>query len=126
MLKSILDEDLHGDGVGVAEISDAEERLGVVFSKEYREYLLGVGIGAVDGHEFTGITKTKRLNVVDVTNEERKRIPSISKSYYVVEQTNYDGVVVWQDKDGNVYESYETGEVKVVAKSVEDYINITE
>lgn len=64
---------LSGKGVPPEQITQAEQELGLSFSDEYREYLSDYGIGAYDGHELTGLTKSKRLNVITATTEARKR-----------------------------------------------------
>lgn len=118
----IRGEGLHGSGTTSEEIEKAEEKLGLKFSKEYREYLSEFGIGAYDGHEFTGISDIKRLDVVTVTEDERKNNPDVPRSYYVIEQANYDGIVIWQDEKGIVYESFESGSFEKVANSILQFI----
>lgn len=118
----IKNNGIFAKGADDEDINKAEKELGLSFSKEYKAYLSSLALGTIDGHEFTGITKNKRLNVVDVTEAERKKNPTVPKTYYVVEKTNVDGVVIWQDKSGKVYESYENGDVDKVADSVFQYI----
>ena len=85
------------------QISKAENKLGLKFSNEYREYLTECGVASANGHEFTGVCKSSRLNVVDVTISERIRNPNIQTIYYVVEQINMDRIVVWQSNSGEVF-----------------------
>jgi hypothetical protein len=99
-------------GASEKAISKAERELGVEFSDEWREYLSEFGQADVNGHELTGITKTDRLNIVKVTKEERKTNPKISDTYYVIENTGMDGVIIWQDTDGTIYRSKPNGKVQ--------------
>lgn len=100
------------------QIKEAEQELGLKFSNEYREYLKNLGVVTFEGHEFTGICSFKRLNVVDVTKEEREYHPEIPSDWYVVEQLNIDGMVIWQTQDGSIY----LNGSKKVADSLAEYV----
>ena len=108
-------------GVPEITIHEAEEKLGLKFSKEYSEYLMTHGVASFFGHELTGICSSTRLNVVDATLEERQQNPDISRLLYVVEKTNFDGIIVWQDASGAVYETVPGAEAKKVSGSLEEY-----
>ena len=112
---------IKGQPVELAEIEKVEEMLGVRFSNEYRDILNNFGFVCVDGHEITGLTKAKRLNVYDVTLKERTNYKNVSE-LYVIEQTHIDGIVVWQSTTGEVYQTG-LGEKKVkIAESIKEYI----
>lgn len=108
-------------GVSNDEIKKAEERLGVRFAEEYKEYLRECGAATADGHEYTGICKAKRLDVVLVTEKERSAELEISDSAYVVEQTHMDGIVIWQTTDGAIYQSHENS-FKKINNSLAEYV----
>ena len=108
-------------GVSNDEIKKAEERLGVRFAEEYKEYLRECGAATADGHEYTGICKAKRLDVVLVTEKERSAELEISDSAYVVEQTHMDGIVIWQTMDGAIYQSHENS-FKKINNSLAEYV----
>ena len=116
-----FDDFIELGGVSQDEINRAENILGVKFAEEYIEYLLECGVASADGHEFTGICKSKRLNVVDVTKEELAKVEDFPEGAYVVEQAHIDGVVVWQTKEGAIYES-QNKKVRWVSNSLGDYI----
>lgn len=88
-------EYIGGNGRTDTEIETAEKQLGIKFSPDYRCYLKDIGLACFDGHELTGICKSARLNVVDVTLLQRQRV-SDAYSWYVVEETGIDGIVIWQ------------------------------
>lgn len=92
-------------GVPEEQINYAEAKLGLKFSGEYRSYLLAFGVASANGHEFTGICNSPRLNVVDVTLEERKYNSNVPPDYYVVEQANIDGIVLWQKASGEIFQT---------------------
>ena len=114
---------LVGNGTSDDVIDEAENQLGVTFSDEYKEYLQKYGIAAYSGHELTGISKTARLNVVDVTRVERERNKDIPDNLYVIEQTNVEDIVVWQSNDGTIYYSSPNKPITLLFESLEDYIS---
>ena len=100
------------------QIKEAEQELGLKFSDEYRQYIKNLGVATFEGHEFTGICSFKRLNVVNVTKEEREYHPEIPSDWYVVEQLNIDGMVIWQTRDGSIY----LNGSKKMADSLAEYV----
>ena len=110
------------DGVSAKQISDAEKALALHFANDFREYLLTFGIASSDGHEFTGICNSKRLNVVDVTLAERSNVPNVPQNWYVLEEANIDGIVFWQSDTGKVYQTQPGRETVKVADSIRDYL----
>ena len=110
------------NGRTVEEIQQAEKALGVSFSEDYREYLEEIGLACFDGHELTGLTQTKRLDVVSITKEKREQFGSITSAWYVVEETNIFGIVIWQSSDGCIYETAPNSKAKKIASSFAEYI----
>ena len=80
--------------------------------------------GAVtfSGHELTGICNSKRLNVVDVTKEERK-YNKVPEDWYVIEQANIDDIVIWQDTNGAVYQTMPNKKPIKLCNSLLEYID---
>lgn len=113
---------LHGAPATPDQIRNAEEQLQLNFSEEYSEYLLELGIATFEGHELTGITKFPRLNVVDVTKKEKARNPNVTDPYYVIEETNIDGIIIWQVSSGEVYQTEFDGKPRMICKSLHEYI----
>lgn len=91
-------------GVAAGEIEEAESQLGLAFADDYRSYLMEFGLASANGHELTGLCDSSRLNVVEVTKEERKR-HDVDPSWYVVERIGVDGALAWQSPDGSIYKS---------------------
>ena len=104
-------------------IYQAEETLGLVFAKDYRKYLLEMGEAKANGREFSGICKAKRLHVVDVTREERGNT-AVPDDWYVIEQANIDGIVIWQDGSGTIYQTGPGALQKKLCNSLADYIDM--
>lgn len=86
-------------------IINAQSDLGLSFAVEYKKYLSEFGVASFEGHELTGISSIKRLDVVDVTKNNREHINDMVKDMYVVEEINIDGIVIWQDVTGCIYET---------------------
>lgn len=126
-MKNIIDvlrsmpDFIGSNGRSKEEIELAETMLEVAFARDYRNYLEEIGLACFDGHELTGLTKTDRLNVVTVTMEQRERFGKIASTWYVVEEANIYGIVIWQDTEGFVYEAASNAKVKKVADSLSEY-----
>ena len=111
-------------GVSMEQIADAEKALTLRFADDYREYLLSFGIASSDGHEFTGICNSKRLNVVDVTLAEKSITPSIPNDWYVLEEAGFDGIIIWQNSIGEVFQTLPGREAVKLADSICDYLDL--
>jgi hypothetical protein len=105
-----------------ATIESAERKLGLKFSSEYKEYLEEFGSVLADDIEITGIAKSKNRNVVAVTKREWDLNSQVEHNMYVVENLAIDGIIIWQDETGSVYETSPNKIAKKVAKSLADYI----
>lgn len=105
-----------------AEISKAETLLSLSFAPEYREYLSEFGAAVVGSHELTGLSKSERLNVVDVTKREWDINPQVPHSMYVVENAAIDGIIVWQDATGKVFKSSPNCAPEEIAGSLVEYL----
>ena len=121
LIKSLPDY-IGSNGRSDADISCAEKQLKTQFSPEYTQYLQQIGLAAFDGRELTGLCKDKRLNVVDVTLEERSRNQSIPENWYVVEQANIDGIVFWQAPNSSIYQTSPNMPCKKICNSLSDYL----
>lgn len=109
-------------GASEIEINSAEEELGLRFAEDYRKYLLKFGLASAGGHEFTGIVKSARLNVVNATVRIYNKIQGLPEKSYVVEELNIDSIVILQTEDGTVYEAIPGKTVKIIANSLCDYL----
>ncbi|MEE8717490.1 MAG: SMI1/KNR4 family protein [Coriobacteriales bacterium] len=113
-----------GNGAPQEEIDLAQSTLGVRFSDEYLEYLRAFGVASVGSHELTGVTGIERLDVVGVTQRERALNPDVPSDWYVVEDTGIDGIVIWQDRSGRVYQTVPGCEATDVADSLLDALRL--
>ena len=58
------------------EIVDAENKLGVKFADDYKQYLKLYGSVSCAGHELTGISEDTNLGVVNATLKHYKKNPN--------------------------------------------------
>jgi hypothetical protein len=105
------------------EITDAELQLRISFASEYKEYLSVFGAIMADGIELTGIAKAEYRNVVAVTKQEWELNSNVPHSMYVIENTGVDGIIIWQDSSGVIYQSSPNVPPKEIAKSLYEYIS---
>lgn len=104
------------------QITDAELQLRVRFADEYKEYLKAFGAIMADGIELTGIAKSEHRNVVSLTKKERELNSKVPNTMYVIENTCVDGIIIWQDTEGIVYQTSPDTEPAKIASSLYEYI----
>lgn len=104
------------------QITDAELQLRVRFADEYKEYLKAFGAIIADGIELTGIAKSEYRNVVFLTKKERELNSKVPNTMYVIENTCVDGIIIWQDTAGIVYQTSPGIEPVKIASSMYEYI----
>ena len=104
------------------QITDAELQLRVRFADEYKEYLKAFGAIMADGIELTGIAKSEYRNVVSLTKKERELNSKVPNTMYVIENTCVDGIIIWQDTAGIVYQTSPGIEPVKIASSMYEYI----
>lgn len=104
------------------QVAEAEIALGVRFAEDYRTYVLAFGAASCYGHEFTGVCRSPRLDVVTVTKELREIYPDVPGNYYVVEEGHIDGIVIWQAPSGAIYKAVPYTVPTRIASSLAEYI----
>lgn len=106
----------------VQQITDAELQLKLIFADEYKKYLGTFGSIMADGIELSGIAKAEYRNVISLTKKAWELNPKVPHSMYVVENTGVDGIIIWQDKNGKIFETRPNAEPKQIADSLSEYI----
>jgi len=109
-------------GASLIQIEQAEKSLGLKFALDFKECLREFGAVSVGGHELTGFSADKNLNVVEVTQKNWKK-NNVGKNLYVIEEAHIDGIVIWQDSDGTVYETTQNSIAIKIASSLSEYIS---
>lgn len=103
-------------------IHQAETALNVKFAGEYAEYIEKYGIAIFDGHELTGLCDGKRLDVVQITKEQRELNPFVPDDWYVVECLDIDGIIIWQNRKGEIYQTVPTNKARLISNSIAEYL----
>lgn len=109
-------------GASLIQIEQAEKALGLKFALDFKECLCEFGAVSFGGHEFTGFSTDKNLDVVVTTQNNRKKT-SVGKNLYVIEEAHIDGIVIWQGSDGAVYQTMPNSKCRLIAKSLLEYIS---
>lgn len=122
VLKSIGDDLMTLDGVSEDEIKRAEEQLEILFSEEYKQYLRVFGIASWDSRELTGLCKSKHQNVVDVTLRCRRGNEESRSVLYVIEELGIDWIVIWQNADGEIFQTVGNENPVKLFETLADYI----
>ncbi len=104
------------------DIFEAEKQLNLKFSTEYKKYLKKYGAIIADGIELTGIAKSERCSVVNVTKREQELNKSVPRTLYVVESLGIDGIVLWQNEKGEIFQTTPSSDVKKIADSLAGYL----
>ena len=115
-------EVIHGKEVGEGDIIKAESKLVVNFSDDYRQYIKKFGCMAINGREFTGISKLVNYDVVSITISQRKYNPDVPDNWYVIEQLHIDGIVIWQASTGEIYQTSPNAKPKKICESFVEYV----
>ena len=113
----------YSKGVSEIEIKCAEERLNLVFSDDYKMYLESFGTISAKGIELTGLNVSSRINVVDVTLNERELNPNIPSNMYVIENIAIESILILQNEKSEIFEARATGKVNKIHNNLSDYLS---
>jgi hypothetical protein len=107
--------------VSEEQILSAENELGVRFAEDYRLCISEFGQFTVYGHEITGITDDKRLDVVNVTKEQRDYLKYLPDDMYVIDEAHIDGIIILQNTAGEIFVTKPNSTPQKIADSLYDY-----
>ena len=111
----------HLNGADVDTVLEAEKKMGIRFSPDYRNYLMEYGVVSFGSHEWMGLGGAPYLDVVEETLAERERNQRFPKDCYIVENLGIDGVFILQNEEGMVYQLSDAG-LRKIGSCLEDYI----
>ena len=79
-------------------VNDVEQSLGLQFAADYKAYVQRFGAISACGIELTGVTTSRRLDVVAVTKKSRAMNSNIPPHMYVVEDMAIDGLLILPER----------------------------
>lgn len=106
----------------VEDIGNIEIELALPLAEEYKEYILKYGAILADDVELTGVAKSKNRDVIQVTKREWALNGKVKHNMYVVENVGVEGIIIWQDGTGKIYESEPNHAVIKIADSLAEYL----
>lgn len=104
------------------QIKSAEEKLGLRFAEEYREYLSYFGMVWSDIIAISGICDDEDYEVVALTDKLKKVYLGIPSDFYVIEDVGVDGLVIWQSGTGEIYQSIPNTNPVKIFDSLSDFL----
>lgn len=108
-------------GVTDIQIADVESELGITFAQDFIFYLQKYGQMEASGIELMGISNRTTTSVANATRSFRK-ICSLRKDLYVIEDLGIDGIEYLQDKSGKVYQFITGSAPRLYSSSLIEYI----
>lgn len=103
-------------------IKSVEEKLNLKFADDYREYLINFGAVRSEIIAISGITNDPEYGVLELTNKIRLFNTQIPTNFYVIEDVGVDGLVIWQDETGTIYQSLPTKAPMQLYNNLTDYL----
>ena len=123
-VKKIKDLDVNPKGGASEEqIERAEKRLGLKFSKEYKEYLKEFGMISFYGTEWSGLNIDGYFNVVNMTEDEKALNKYFPEKYFAIENLAVDGVIFVSNEEGKIY-SIQYDKKELICNSLSEYLDI--
>lgn len=107
-------------------VAEAEHYLGLQFAPDYKAYVQRFGAISACGIELTGVTTSRRLDVVAVTKMNRAMNSNIPLDMYVIEDMAIDGLLILQDATGAVYSAPPHGVPRKVFNCLADYVKASQ
>jgi hypothetical protein len=113
----------HLEPATTSAITNAERQLQLSFADEYKKYLAEFGVISAEGIELTGIEMSEDISsVVSVTKEAWELNHDVPHTMYVIEDACVDGIFVWQDSSGVIYQTSPYAKHKEIAKTLTEYV----
>lgn len=57
-----------------------------------------------------------------ITKKQRELNPFVPDDWYVVECLDIDGVVIWQNHKGEIYQTVPTNKARLISNSIAEYL----
>lgn len=117
-----LPEMEHSVPASADDIRQAERELNLFFAEEYKAYLSAFGAAWSDIIALSGIIDDEEYSVVELTKAVKAIVPNVPKDFYVIEDVGVDGLVIWQNVTGAVYQSVPNCPPVKIFDSLSDFL----
>ena len=118
-----IDTLFHVKGCTEDDIKNAESILNLTFPEEYVSYVKEFGAISFYATEWTGLNVGERINVVNVTINERKLNPNFPDDCFVIENQGIDGIVTVANSKGEVF-TVRYDKIISLCDSIGEYLDI--
>lgn len=108
-------------GCSTEQLDDAQNKLGLQFPEEYKDYLLVFGTVRFNGVELCGLNVTGYLNVVEATEQEKSVNSVFPKGMFVIEDLGIDAKLIVSDEKGKIY-LLQRDKKKLICASFTEYV----
>jgi hypothetical protein len=105
-----------------SKIAQAEESLGVNFSKDFWKYTQKFGYIEVDGMELCGVVDSRHVSTGIRTQNMRELFSDFPMDCYVIESVGIDNAVMVQKSDGKIYQFLHGHNLMLAADSLSEYL----
>ena len=109
-------------GASKRDIDLAQSSLNLKFSKDYRELVRTFGCVLINGLTIFGVVDNPAYNVVKNTLEEKERYHDLPDGYYVLSSLGIEGILILQNKEGQVFEFSFGKELRLIYNSLFEFI----
>lgn len=99
-----------------------EQKLGIPFASDYKDYVMAFGAASFYGHELTGVCNSERLDVISATERSRHFFSNFPADAYVIEELLFDHIVVIQTQSGLIYSYGPSDKMEKIANNLCDYL----
>ncbi|WP_031555834.1 SMI1/KNR4 family protein [Oribacterium sp. FC2011] len=103
------------------EIKDAQNKLGIQFPEDYKEYLSTYGAIRFNGVELCGLNIDGYLNVIEATEQEKEVNKFFPKNMFVIEDLGIDAKLIIGDEKGNIY-LLQRDKKRLICSSFSEYV----
>ena len=107
--------------VSKKEVDNAEAQLNLKFSIDYKMYVMAYGAISANRIELTGICTSPRLSVINKTIDIRSQY-DIPVDMYVIEDMEIEQEIILQKANGEIYSFSSARGIKMINKSLSEYI----
>ncbi len=112
----------HGNGATFDEIINAESKLMIKFSDEFKVYTKRYSSIVFNGHEIQGVTDNIYFDVIKNTLRNKEVLSKIPDDFYLIEDTGYEGICIWQNQKGEIFMSFIDSSYRKITNSLLEYL----